>query len=117
MSLAPSERNELYRDSPCQLLYLRQGSPRHLSFTNLRYTATQAFFRFRIPEHGVNELFLFAGSVVEPDISVDRTRVDYGALMLGAALKETFHIVNREGMPHSFVFDKNSLGMAQVNLK
>lgn len=75
----------------------------------------QAFFRFKIPEHGVNELFLFAGGVVEPDISMDRTRVDYGALMLGAALKETFHIVNREGMPHSFVFDKNSLGMAQVN--
>lgn len=54
---------------------------------------------------------------MEPDISMDRTRVDYGALMLGAALKETFHIVNREGMPHSFVFDKNSLGMAQVDLK
>lgn len=74
----------------------------------------QAFFRFRIPEHGVSELFLFAGAVVEPDITVDRTRVDYGALMLGAALTETFHIVNREGMPHSFVFEKNSLGMAQV---
>lgn len=77
-------------------------------------TPSQAFFRFRIPEHGVSELFLFAGGVVEPDITVDRTRVDYGALMLGAALKETFHIVNRESMPHSFVFDKNSLGMAQV---
>lgn len=51
---------------------------------------------------------------MEPDITVDRTKLDYGALMLGAALKETFHIVNREAMPHSFVFDKNSLGMAQV---
>lgn len=47
-------------------------------------------------------------------MTVDRTKVDYGALMLGAALKETFHIVNREAMPHSFVFDKSSLGMAQV---
>ncbi|CAM9629708.1 unnamed protein product, partial [Ectocarpus sp. 4 AP-2014] len=66
----------------------------------------EAFYRFRIPEHGVSELFLFAGGVVEPDIAVDRTKLDYGALMLGAALKETFHIVNREAMPHSFVFDK-----------
>lgn len=74
----------------------------------------QAYFRFRVPEHGVSELFLFAGSVVEPDITLDRTRVDYGALMIGAVLKETFHIVNREGMPHSFVFDKSSLGIAQV---
>lgn len=62
----------------------------------------------------MSELFLFAGNVVEPDVTVDRTKVDYGALMLGAALKETFHIVNREAMPHSFVFDKSSLGMAQV---
>lgn len=62
----------------------------------------------------MSELFLFAGTVVEPDVTVDRTKVDYGALMIGAALKETFHIVNREAMPHSFVFDKSSLGMAQV---
>lgn len=64
----------------------------------------------------MSELFLFAGNVIEPDITVDRTKVDYGALMLGAALKETFHIVNREAMPHSFVFDKSSLGMAQVRI-
>ena len=82
---------------------------RHLS-------SAQAFYRFRVPEHGVSELFLFVGSVVEPDVSIDRTKLDYGALMLGAALKETFHIVNREAMPHSFVFDKNSLGMAQVQV-
>lgn len=93
-----SPRNDRH---DCQCLYLAHAT-------------AKAFFRFRIPEHGVSELFLFAGSVVEPDITVDRTRVDYGALMLGAALKETFHIVNREPMPHSFVFDKNSLGMAQV---
>lgn len=76
----------------------------------------QAFYRFRIPEHGVSELFLFAGGVVEPDVTMDRTKLDYGALMIGAALKETFHIVNREPMPHSFVFDKSSLGMAQVKI-
>lgn len=62
----------------------------------------------------MSELFLFGGGVVEPDVAVDRTRIDFGALMLGAALKETFHIVNREETPYSFVFDKNSLGMTQV---
>lgn len=62
----------------------------------------------------MSELFLFGGGVVEPDVVVDRTRIDFGSLMLGAALKETFHIVSREDMPYSFVFDKNSLGMAQV---
>ena len=74
----------------------------------------KAFFRFRIPDHGVSELFLFAGVVVEPDVTIDRTRVDFGALILRASLKETFHIVNREPMSHSFVLDKNSLGGAQV---
>lgn len=83
-------------------------------FATKNLLLAQAFYRFRVPEHGVSETFLFVGSVVEPDVSIDRTKLDYGALMLGAALKETFHIVNRESMPHSFVFDKNSLGMAQV---
>lgn len=88
----------------------------YVSWITSSSPAWQAFYRFRIPDHGVSELFLFAGNVVEPDVTVDRTKVDYGALMLGAALKETFHIVNREAMPHSFVFDKSSLGMAQVLL-
>lgn len=78
------------------------------------FHVSKAFFRFRIHEHGVSEMFLFVGSVVEPDVTIDRAKMDYGALMLGASLKETFHIMNREPMPHSFVFDKNSIGMAQV---
>lgn len=97
-----------------RLLCLLIVAGRRFDQTSYHLSPAQAFYRFRVPEHGVSELFLFVGSVVEPDVSIDRTKLDYGALMLGAALKETFHIVNRESMPHSFVFDKNSLGMAQV---
>ncbi len=89
----------------------RRHEPKNIA---ANFSLRQAFYRFRIPEHGVSELFLFAGGVVEPDVAMDRTKLDYGALMISAALKETFHIVNREPMPHSFVFDKSSLGMAQV---
>ncbi|CAM9307133.1 unnamed protein product, partial [Choristocarpus tenellus] len=84
-------------------------------FTPEDMETAEAFFRFRVPDHGVSELFLFGGSVVEPNVTLDHTRIDYGALMLGTGQRQTFHIINHENIPHSFVFDKNSLGMAQVN--
>jgi hypothetical protein len=69
----------------------------------------EAFMRFTIAQHGVSELFLFAGHVAEPLISLDRARVDCGTLMVGAVRRELFHIVNHEPLPYSFSFDKAAL--------
>ena len=74
----------------------------------------ETFFRFKIPSYGLEELFLFAGNVVEPEVSFDRTRVDFQALMLGAVVTERVHIVNSEHMPFSFSFNKLSLGGTDV---
>merc|ERR1719230_295766 len=76
----------------------------------------EAFFRFRIPAHGVDELFLFAGSVVEPRVSLDRTRVDFAALMVGTLATETIHIVNNEHLPFSFAFDKEAVSLSSLSL-
>merc|ERR1719502_1765080 len=60
--------------------------------------------------HGIDELFLFAGSVVEPRIQLDRARVDFSALMLGSVTTETVHLVNHEHLPFSFAFSRDALG-------
>ncbi|CAM9230380.1 unnamed protein product, partial [Phaeothamnion confervicola] len=74
----------------------------------------EAFFRFKVAGHGISELFLFAGTVAEPVVALDRTRLDFGALLLGARHTETVHIVNREDLPYSFTFDRNALRATQV---
>ena len=47
-----------------------------------------------MPEHGISELFLFVGTVLEPRVAFDITRVDFGAIMLGSRCTETVHLVN-----------------------
>ena len=75
----------------------------------------EAFFRFKIPAQGVDELFLFAGSVVEPRVMLDRTRVDFASHMVGMVEKETIHLVNNEHLPFSFAFDKESVSLGALS--
>ena len=72
----------------------------------------EAFFKLCIPAHGLEELFLFAGNVVEPEVALDRTRVDFGALMVGTVATERVHFENREHLPFSFAFDRATLNGA-----
>jgi hydrocephalus-inducing protein len=69
---------------------------------------SEAFYRFKIPAHGVSELFLFVGSVLEPKVSFDRSKVDLTALLLGGRTTETVHLVNSEHIPFSFNFERAS---------
>ena len=34
----------------------------------------EAFYRFEVPEHGISELFLFVGTVLEPRVAFDITQ-------------------------------------------
>jgi len=72
----------------------------------------EAFFKLKIPSHGLEELFLFAGCVVEPQVFFDKTRVDFNALMVGTVNTERVHIENKEHLPFSFTFDRMSFGGA-----
>ncbi|CAM9222413.1 unnamed protein product, partial [Heterosigma akashiwo] len=71
----------------------------------------EAFFRFRVPSQGVDELFLFTGRVQDPDIFLDASRLDFKALLLGQVATETVHLVNREHLPFTFAFDRMALGL------
>lgn len=78
-------------------------------FTPTQVSISETFFRFSIKEHAINELFLFAGTVVEPRVFLDRGRVDFSAVMLGSVATETVHVVNREHVPFNYQFDKPAL--------
>ncbi|KAJ1445550.1 hypothetical protein M885DRAFT_473458 [Pelagophyceae sp. CCMP2097] len=75
-------------------------------FTPATTGVAEAFYRFRVPEHAINELFLFVGTVVEPRVALDRARVDFSAVMLGSVATETVHLVNHEHLPFAFSFER-----------
>ena len=72
----------------------------------------ESFFKFTIQGTSVDEIFLFAGNVVEPVVAFDRQRLDFGAQLLGGLCTDTVHIVNDENLPFSFNFDAMSMGGA-----
>ena len=78
-------------------------------FTPSSTDTAEAFYRFEVPEHGISELFLFVGTVLEPRVAFDITRVDFGAIMLGSRCTETVHLVNSEHLPFAFNFEKPAL--------
>ena len=54
--------------------------------------------------------FLLAGSIKEPEVELDRTRHNFGPLLLGQRARETLYLVNKEHIPFAFAFEKTSLG-------
>ena len=72
----------------------------------------ESFYKFSIQGTSVDEVFLFAGNVVEPVVAFDRQRLDFGAQLLGGLSTDTIHIVNDENLPFSFSFDAMSMGGA-----
>ena len=80
-------------------------------YTPNEVSVAETFFSFKILGQSRNqgELFLFVGHVVEPQVSLDRVRVELSASILGSATADTFHLVNDEDTPFSFSFDKKLL--------
>ena len=69
----------------------------------------ESFWRFTIPAQGIDQLFLIAGTVLDPRVQMDHTFVNFGQVLLGNEQKEIVHLVNREHIPFGFSFDKGAL--------
>ena len=69
----------------------------------------ESFWRFTIPAQNIDQLFLVAGTVIDPRVQMDHTFVNFGQVLLGNEGKEIVHLVNREHIPFGFSFDKSSL--------
>lgn len=74
---------------------------------------SEAFFKFRILSVQLEQLFLFAGLVREPNVYFSTSKVDFRTVPLyGEDYSETIELVNKEPTPFNFAFDKAS--MAQL---
>ena len=73
-------------------------------------SVAEAFFKFRLPNAQLEQLFLFSGSVSEPKVSLSLSRVNFQSVMLGGeGGSETIYIENQEHIPFNFTFDKSTL--------
>ena len=64
------------------------------------------FWRFRIPEQGIEVPFLLVGTVTEPRVALDRTSLNFNRVLCGAKQHEVVQVVNDEKIPFSFHFQK-----------
>ena len=69
----------------------------------------ESFWQFNIPQHNITQMFLVAGRVLEPNVSMDKTHMNFSSVLLGATARETVRLVNREYLPFSFNFDRSAL--------
>eukprot|EP01034_Spumella_vulgaris_P022205 gene22205-28319_t len=73
-------------------------------------SVAEAFFRFRIPNLGLEQIFLFTGKVSEPKVFFSTSKIDFHSVMLGGeGGTETVYLENKEHLPFNFNFDKYSL--------
>ena len=70
----------------------------------------ESFFKFKLPNVGVEQLFLFAGKVTEPKVYFTTSRVDFHSVMLGGqGSSDTIYLENQEHLPFNFAFDRSTL--------
>ena len=77
-------------------------------FTPDTVNLQESFWRFRIPSLQIDVPFLLVGAILEPSVDLDRTRHNFGPLLLGQRARETMSLVNKEHLPFAFSFDRAS---------
>lgn len=68
----------------------------------------ESHWAFRIAQQGIEVPFLIVGHVKEPQVLLDRSAVNFQLVQVGGKVRETVHLVNEEGIPFEFSFDKAS---------
>jgi hydrocephalus-inducing protein len=79
-----------------------------LEYTPEEVGLSESFWTFTIPEHDIRVQFLFVGYVAEPELALERTHINFNALVVGATQRETAYLVNREHLPFAFTVDPSS---------
>ncbi|GMH35419.1 hypothetical protein BSKO_03287 [Bryopsis sp. KO-2023] len=77
-------------------------------FTPLTHDVHEAFWVFKIPEHGIEAPFLLVGEVSEPRVSFDRPSINFGKLLIGARSRVPVSLVNDEHLPFTFKLVKTT---------
>ena len=66
----------------------------------------ESFWRFSIPEHKLEVLFLLVGKVSEPRVAFDRPGLNFGKVLVGGRTTETVCLFNSAPLPFDFQLDR-----------
>ena len=70
----------------------------------------ESFFKFKLANAGLEQLFLFAGKVSEPKVFFSSSKLDFHSTALGGeGNTETIYLENQESLPFQFAFDRTTL--------
>lgn len=77
-------------------------------FMSSKLDIVESFWRFNIPKQDISVPFLLVGSTREPDIALDRSHLNFKALLIGREAVETVYLINNENLPFNFHFLEDS---------
>ena len=81
-------------------------------YTPMETARAESFYRLSIPAHGLTQLVLVTGTVVEPKVTLDHSVLNFKQLLVGATSRERVVLENHEHLPFAFEFDLAGLGGA-----
>ncbi|XP_052229341.1 hydrocephalus-inducing protein homolog isoform X3 [Dreissena polymorpha] len=89
---------------------IRSGKKTTVSFeySSSQLDVVESFWRFHVPEQNINIPFLLVGQAREPDVVMDRSHMNFKALLIGHQADETVYLINNEDQPFNFYFDDDS---------
>ena len=68
----------------------------------------ESFWSFILPEQNIVVPFLLVGHTQEPSVSLERSHLNYKALLIGHEAMETVYITNQEKQAFSFAVQESS---------
>ncbi|GFS07093.1 hydrocephalus-inducing protein-like [Elysia marginata] len=77
-------------------------------FVSTELDIVESFWRFVIPSQAINLPFLLVGQTREPDVSLDRSHLNFKALLVGREAVETVFLTNNEDSHFNFSFAPDS---------
>ena len=73
-------------------------------------SVAESFFKFRLPNAQLEQIFLFSGRVIEPKLNFNVSKINFQSVMLGGeGGSEVIYIENHEQTPFNFSFEKSAL--------
>ncbi|KAK7505819.1 hypothetical protein BaRGS_00003090 [Batillaria attramentaria] len=104
-----------HRTPPCfKCLYpsgeVRSGrkSKVGFEFVSSKLDLVESFWRFVIPSQDISVPFLLVGNTHEPNVTMDRSHLNFKALLIGREAMETVYLINNENLPFNFHFVEDS---------
>jgi hypothetical protein len=70
----------------------------------------EALWTFHLLERSIHVNLLLVVHVLEPRVSFDMAKIDFGQLRIGSSSQRVVKLLNSEAEPFHFELDRNSLG-------